>query len=133
MQNRQKNESDFERRIELKFLEGVRRRLPDSVPVLKALGDLYTRCGRIHEGLEVDIHLSTLCGSEAEVWYNLACSYSLLKEVDAALASLDKAVDFGYNDLNWMLQDDDLADVRGSTGFGRILQRLMTESDSFQC
>jgi hypothetical protein len=38
-------------RLEMQFLEGVRRRVPGHEPVLQALGHLYTRVGRYEDGL----------------------------------------------------------------------------------
>ena len=71
-----------EQGVELRFLEGVRARFPDDPLVLKALGDLYTRVGRIEDGLAVDRRLVRLCPEEEMVWYNLACSCALAGRTD---------------------------------------------------
>ena len=68
--------------VELRFLEGVARRKPDDVLVFKALGDLYTRIGKVDAGLQADLKLVQLCPRESEVWYNLGCSYALLEQAD---------------------------------------------------
>ena len=47
-------------RVELGFLEAVRRRCPGNPFVLKPLGDLYTRVGRVDDGLSVDLELTTM-------------------------------------------------------------------------
>ena len=110
--------------VELDFLEAVAVRLPRDVGVLKALADLYTRVGRYEDGLKMDHKLATLCPAEAQVWYNLACSLALLRQRDAALRSLKKAVTLGYNDYEWMSRDADLKSLREEKGFKSLIQRL---------
>lgn len=111
-------------RLELQFLEGVRRRVPNHEPVLQALGHLYTRAGRYEDGLQVDLDLTRLQPDEPQNWYNLACSYALLGERAMALASLERAVELGYTDVAWMKKDRDLDALRGDPVFEAILAKL---------
>lgn len=110
--------------MELRFLEGVRRRVPGHVPVLQALGSLYTRIGRYEEGLQVDLELTKLRPDSAEHWYNLGCSYALLRETDKAFEALNKAVDLGYCDAEWMRKDEDLESLRNDPRFESLLERM---------
>ena len=55
---------------------------------------------------------SSLSSYLAAVYYNLACAQSLQLKSSAALASLKKAVEHGYKDFAWMLDDGDLYEVR---------------------
>jgi hypothetical protein len=48
------------------------------------LGDDYTRRGKFKAGLDVDTRLAKLRPDDALVYYNLACSYSLTSQMDAA-------------------------------------------------
>ena len=75
--------------IEIGFLEGVVRRDPTYIEALQVLGDVYTRRGRFDEGLKVDEQLSRLRPADALVHYNLACSYSLTEQFEAAAAALN--------------------------------------------
>jgi tetratricopeptide (TPR) repeat protein len=98
--------------IEIGFLEGLRQRNSDWLEVLKLLGDGYTRRGRIAEGLEVDERLVQLCPDDPYVYYNLACSCSLLEKYEEAIAALDQAVRLGYDDFKWLAKDPDMANLR---------------------
>ncbi|MBI4834853.1 MAG: redoxin domain-containing protein [Planctomycetes bacterium] len=46
------------------------------------------------------------------LWYNLACTYSLVNQVDEALGALKKAIQFGYSEWTWMDNDPDLENIR---------------------
>ncbi len=113
-----------DQRLEIGFLEGLDRRCPRDPDILKALGDLYTRVGRIEDGLRVDLELTRLCPREPLVWYNLACSYARLEAPDNAFAALDQAVARGYRDAAFLRADRDLASLRTDRRFAALLQRL---------
>lgn len=106
----------------MKFLEALRGRCPDNGRILEALGEMYTRTGRYKDGLEVDLELSRINPHESVVWYNLACSYALVGDKDAAFTALEKAVRLGYRDTNWMRQDSDLEVLRKDPRFEAILK-----------
>ena len=110
--------------IEIGFLEGVVRRDPAYVEALQVLGDNYTRRGRFHEGLSVDLVLSRLRPDDALVQYNLACSCALTHQPEAALAALHRALDLGYRDFNWLRRDPDLAGLRKHPLFKSIRARI---------
>ena len=112
---------------EVRFLEAVLGRCPRHVGVLKALGDLYTGCGRVREGLAVDLRLARLCPQDHLVWYNLGCSYALTGQGDRAFHALERAVDLGYRDARWMRRDKDLASLRGDPRFQELVQRAAAE------
>ena len=110
--------------VEIRFLEGVSRRLADHEQVLKALGDLYTRAGLVHEGLVTDRRLVELCPEDSMVWYNLGCSLALTGKTDEALDALNQAVDLGYDDAHWMSRDEDLQSLREEFRFNQLLLRI---------
>ena len=94
------------------FLEGLVRRDPDYVDALELLGDHYTRRGRYAEGLKVDERLARLDPRNPLVFYNLACSCSLTGQFDRAVIELEKALQLGYRDFNWLARDPDLRRLR---------------------
>ena len=102
---------DLDTKIE--FIEGLVRRDPDYVDALQILGDHYTQRGRITEGLKVDERLARLEPGNPLVFYNLACSYSLAEEIDQAANALEKALQLGYRDFDWLAKDPDLKPLRG--------------------
>ena len=111
-------------RIELDFLEQVFRRCPEHIPTLKALGDLYTHVGRFEEGLQIDLKLAEFCPKDPDVFYNLACSLALLNRTDESLSSLGKAIELGYNNVDWMEKDKDLESVWEETLFEQLCAQL---------
>ena len=111
-------------RVELGFLEGVRRRIGDEPGLLKALGDLYTKVGRLEEGLVVDRKLARLCPGESLVWYNLGCSYALTQQPRKAIAALARAVKLGYRDAEWMRRDADLRSLHPEERFRALLREM---------
>jgi len=112
--------------IEIGFLEGVVQRDPKYVEALQILGDDYTSRGRYCDGLRIDERLAELRPEDSLVLYNLACSYSLVDRVDAALAALERALSLGYRDFKWLAEDPDLRNVRRHPYFQKIRAKLRT-------
>ncbi len=112
------------RAVEVAFLEGVRARLPGHPAVVETLGCLYTEMGRYEDGLAADRDMVRLQPRSPTAWYNLACSLSLTGQPDAAFAALDKAIALGYDDAEWMQDDDDFAPIKNDPRFERLLARL---------
>lgn len=112
--------------IEIGFLEGVVRRDPGYVEALQVLGDDYTKRGRFLDGLKIDEALASLRPDDSLVHYNLACSYSLNKQLDCAAASLERALSLGYRDFKWMAEDPDLANLRQHPAYRKIRAQIRT-------
>jgi tetratricopeptide (TPR) repeat protein len=110
--------------FEIWFYEGITKDCPDYVEVLQALGNSYTARGYYEKGLFVDRKLATLCPADPVVYYNLACSYSLIGELDEAFKSLDQAVKLGYNDVQHMSADPDLKNLRSDPRYAEILKLM---------
>ncbi len=110
--------------VKISFLEGVVRRDPRFIEALQVLGDSYTQRGRFGHSLKVDQQLSELEPANPLVFYNLACSYSLNSEVDAAAAALDKALSLGYRDFKWLARDPDLRRLRKHPLFRGIKDKI---------
>lgn len=98
--------------FDIRFLEDLLTRLGDDADLLAQLGQLYTETGRYREGLGVDRRLIALRPRDPVAYYNLACSYSLLKQSNRAFAALKKAIHLGYRDIEHMVIDRDLAHLR---------------------
>ncbi len=56
--------------------------------------------------------------------YNIACMYSLLGESDEALDYLEKSIDKGYGQKNWVEHDSDLDSLRGLPRFKMIVETM---------
>ncbi len=114
--------------FEMRFFESVLKRDAAYAEVLELLGGLYTRHGRIADGLKMDRRLVRLRPENATAHYNLACSLALLKRKSAALRSLRQAVTLGYIDFDWMEQDPDLDGLKKDPAFNALLQQLKPQS-----
>lgn len=114
--------------FEIAFFEAVHRRCPDYVDVVGLLGGLYTKVGRIADGLKMDRKLVRLEPDNPTAHYNLACSLALCKKRPDALRSLRKALSLGYDDLDWMRQDPDLEMLKDDPEFQQLLRHLKPQS-----
>jgi tetratricopeptide (TPR) repeat protein len=110
--------------VKIGFMEGLLRRDPNYVDALQLLGDHYTQRGRFAEGLNVDEQLARLEPENPVVFYNLACSYSLLEQYDRAAQSLEKAIVLGYKDFEWLAKDPDLKKFRQQPAYRDILKKI---------
>jgi len=116
------SQRDFDTKIG--FLEGLIRRDPDYVDALQLLGDHYTHRGRYLDGLKVDECLARLEPRNALVFYNLACSYTLTEHFDRAVLALEKALNLGYRDFNWLAKDPDLRKLRQQPLYRNIQAKI---------
>ena len=82
------------------------------VGCLVSLHDIYSRLKQKHKGLQVDQLLVKVCPEDKKLRYNLACSHSLLGEIDDAVIALDCAFELGYDNFDHMKRDPDLANLR---------------------
>ena len=57
-------------------------------------------------------------------YYNVACAYSILGDLDDAIAMLDRAVQNGRGNLEWIGQDPDFDPLRNDPRFDAILDRI---------
>lgn len=114
--------------FDIRFFESVLRRRPGYVEVVEILGGLYTRQGRIADGLRMDRRLVRLQPGNATAHYNLACSLALSKRKTDALQALRQAIQLGYSDFDWMLQDPDLELLKEHPEFQRLLAQLKPQS-----
>ncbi len=105
---------------EIRFYEGLLKKRPDFVHALSSLGDAYTRRGFYKEGLAVDRRLVELKPEDPIAHYNLACSLSLVGEVKPCREHLAKAVEQGYRDFAYILEDADLENLRREPDFSEF-------------
>jgi predicted Zn-dependent protease len=114
--------------FEIGFFETVLRRSPRDATVIEILASLYTRQGRLTDGLRMDRRLVRLQPENATAHYNLACSLALTKRNRAALHALQQAVQLGYSDFDWMQQDPDLDSLKHWPEFLRLLDQVKPQS-----
>ncbi|MCC5839252.1 MAG: hypothetical protein JJT96_03930 [Opitutales bacterium] len=113
--------------FEIEFLEGIVRRESTYVEALEMLATLYTKSGRLDEGLRIDRKLVAMQPENATHHYNLACSLALKNQRARAVTALRKAISLGYDDFQWMLTDEDLKPLRGHPRFIELMEELQSE------
>ncbi|MCF6157870.1 MAG: hypothetical protein E3K32_04715 [wastewater metagenome] len=106
------------------FLEGILENNPNYVDCLMYLGNIYTANGMYKKGLLIDKRLCCLRPNDPVVHYNLACSYTLLKDLDAAFQALEKAIVLGYKDIYHLEQDKDLALLREDIRYKKLVAKM---------
>jgi hypothetical protein len=114
--------------FDIMFYESVLRREPAYTDVIELLGGLYTKTGRIAEGLKMDRKLVKLQPENSTAHYNLACSLALSKRKADSLRALQEAINRGYTDYDWMSQDSDLQSLQSSPGFKELLAKLKSQN-----
>ena len=114
--------------FEITFYESVLRRDPRYAEVVEILGGLYTKTGRIADGLRMDRKLVRLRPDNATAHYNLGCSLALVKRKADALRALSRAIELGYDDHEWMAEDPDLAALKNSAEFEALLAALKPQN-----
>ena len=107
--------------FEISFFESVLRREPRYDSVIEILGNMYTRTGRVADGLKMDRKLVLMRPGDATAHYNLACSLALTRAPDEALQTLSHAIHLGYNDADWMARDPDLQCLKNHAAFETLL------------
>jgi tetratricopeptide (TPR) repeat protein len=121
-------ESARDAAFEISFFEGVLRHDPQGVEVIEILGGLYTKLGRISDGLKMDRKLVRLQPANATAHYNLACSLALSKRHPEAIRSLRRAIGLGYRDFEWMSHDPDLQGLKRHPAFSAMVAQLKPQS-----
>ena len=112
-ENQKLNDED----LEIHFYEGILKSRPDFLQAMSALADLYTKKGWYQKGLELDKKLAQKRPEDPVILYNLACSYSLVGEIDKAFSVLKLAVQSGYDDFKHLEDDLALTNLRKDTQF----------------
>jgi tetratricopeptide (TPR) repeat protein len=110
--------------FEICFFEDILRKNPSYSEVIELLGGLYTKQGRVDEGLRMDRRLVRLAPENPIAHYNLACSLALKRRKADAVRALRRAVEMGYRDLDWLREDPDLASLRNHASFREIESEL---------
>ncbi|MBE36965.1 MAG: hypothetical protein CMI16_15655 [Opitutaceae bacterium] len=113
--------------FEMTFFESVLKRSPDYTEVMEILGGLYTKHGRISDGLKMDRKLVRYLPENATAHYNLACSLALSKRKADALKSLRRAIELGYQDIEWLMQDSDLTALKEHPDFDAVIAPIASK------
>ncbi|MFH1622646.1 MAG: tetratricopeptide repeat protein [Candidatus Omnitrophota bacterium] len=121
--HKESSKKDNIEEFQIEFYEKIIKERPNFIEALKLLAELYTKSGKFEKGLELDKKLTELLPDDPLVHYNLACSYSLLNDINNSLISIKKAIAIGYNDFKYMNNDPDLINLRIDKRFEDIFSK----------
>ncbi|MBC2601946.1 tetratricopeptide repeat protein [Puniceicoccus vermicola] len=113
--------------FEIEFFENLSRRNPKDVRVLEVLAHYYTKSGKIADGLRVDRRIVRHDPENPVAHYNLACSLALKNRKTEAVESLRDAIARGYNDVAWLMHDDDLESLREFIPFQELIREVAND------
>ena len=119
------SQNDFE----IELFRGVLKRRPDYVDVLRVLGNNLAARGERKESLAIDKKLVKLRPNDPTVRYNYACSLCVLGKKDEAIDQLEQALALGYDQIQYLTEDRDLAPLHRHPRFLKMLERLLEESE----
>jgi len=74
-------------------------------------------------------HLLSIEPNEPIALYNLACTESLLGNIEDSLLTLKSAIDAGYNDVEHMIDDSDFENIKHTEGFLECIRLLSNRSE----
>src|SRR5438309_4561245 len=97
---------------------------PDDARAWYLSAAALVRLGQIDQALERGRRAFAVDPEDAGVLYNLACTYALAGSNDEAIEHLNKAVQNGFGQREWLENDSALDSIRGDTRFQGVMQKL---------
>ena len=82
--------------------------------------------GQTEKGMEWLERAKSSQSSDALNLYNVACVYSTIGEVEEALDCLEKSVRKGMAEVDWMMNDSDLDNLREHPRFKALIPENYT-------
>lgn len=114
----------LQQEFEVSFFRKALEHDPENIDVLVFLGDTFSKRGMTVDGLEIDKRLVHICPEEPTFYYNLACSHSLLGQLEQAFSALEKAIQLGYQNFEHLQKDSDLDNLRKDHRFISLLKSV---------
>jgi tetratricopeptide (TPR) repeat protein len=116
-------ESAAARRRALSLIEERLELNPDDPRAWSLAATNYANLGE-RERAEEAAKRALAIDDDALTYYNVACTYALLKDEDKALDHLEAAIAKGYHHKEWLSHDTDFDFVRESARYRRIVAGL---------
>ncbi len=110
--------------LEIRFMTGLTTKDPEFVEAWRVLATDHASLGKTTEARVALEKLTALEPHNPCTLYDLACAYSLEREVDFGVAALIKAIARGFDDFKWLLKDPDLGNLRKDPKFKKVWERL---------
>jgi adenylate cyclase len=84
--------------------------------------------GRAEESRQFSDRAIALRPEDGATHYNAACVASLMGDHDRALDLVERALDLGYGNADWILNDNDMAPLRDHARFKQLVARFDKDS-----
>jgi len=97
---------------------------PYTVAVRIHLGNSFLERGELEKALDQYQRALEVEPKNSIVHYNIACSYARMKKDDLALDALERSIECGYRDVDWMEKDSDLDNLRDKPRYKALVRRL---------
>lgn len=97
---------------------------PEDVRALTLGAATHIKLGNKKLGVEWAAKALELEPEDTGVQYNVACSYSLLGEIEEAIELLEKSVDGGWAHKDWLINDSDLDPLRDHPKFQSLIEKM---------
>lgn len=97
---------------------------PDDINELLRLATAKLVLGEREDSLELTERVLMLASDDAYVLYNASCLFALANETEKALETLEKSVQAGFSDAEWMQHDSDLETIRNHRRFKDLVTRI---------
>jgi len=94
---------------------------PDDTRALILGGVSLARLGERERAMDMAKRALAVDPDDSALLYNVACVYASLNENDDAIEILERAVDRGFGQREWIETDPDLASLRGTPRYEAIL------------
>ncbi|MCJ7813426.1 tetratricopeptide repeat protein [bacterium] len=92
------------------------------------LGMIYARQGRFDDALgEVELEVKPNIGNDGSLATAVAAVYTLLKQNGQAIQWLEKAIDWGYREYPWLVNDPNFKELHSDQRFVTLLARFKGE------
>jgi non-specific serine/threonine protein kinase len=116
------------RRREMEVLQDQLQHFPDDVRARILLAaDLAILGDSVGAAMQVKIAVA-MRPTDANILYNAACTYGILKMKEEALETFRRSVDSGYSNTDWCRQDPDLAILHDDPEFRKLTTKRATQA-----
>ena len=109
--------------FDIEFFDKVLQRNPDHVDSLRQQVELMAGRGNYSRALELDLRLVKLRPADRVAFYNLACSLSMLGQIEEAINALEQSILLGYDDVPHLEIDSDLDPIRCVSKYWDMLEK----------
>ncbi|MFG0260219.1 MAG: tetratricopeptide repeat protein, partial [Phycisphaerales bacterium JB041] len=106
--------------LEVRSRGQIERKPRDGLAHLQ-LGWALLRTGRTEEAMQTFERQAELGYMPGIASYNVACCHAILGNPTQAIAAIEKSIDYGFDDVAFMREDPDLANLHGDARFESLL------------